>query len=157
IISGCYGAYSLGANNVANVTGVYVGQIFSLGNFGFEMTPEVASLIGAIAIIVGALTYSKGVMMTVGKNITTLDTCSAVISILGLAITLNIFTIIGVPVSSSQAIVGTVVGIGLVKGMKTVNKKTLTNIGIGWISTPLSSAAVTVLVYLAGTHLFGLN
>jgi PiT family inorganic phosphate transporter len=44
---------------------------------------------------------------------------------------------VGVPVSSSQAIVGGVTGIGLVKGAKTVSKRTLIEIAVGWVSTPL--------------------
>ena len=147
ILSGSYGAYSLGANNVANVTGVYLGQIFHIGGFKLVMTADVASLIGGFAIITGALTYSKGVMMKVGRDITQLDTYSVVISIFAQAVTLQIFTAIGVPVSSSQAIVGTVVGIGLVKGIKSVSVRTLVEIAIGWVSTPISAAIVTFLLY----------
>ena len=55
---------------------------------------------------------------------------------------MHIFTQIGVPVSTSQAIVGSVTGVGLIKGVKTVKKKTLIEIGIGWISTPLSSGVI---------------
>jgi PiT family inorganic phosphate transporter len=58
-------------------------------------------------------------------------------------VTLHIFTQIGVPVSSSQAIVGAVVGVGMVKDVKTVSKRMLVEIGIGWISTPLLSGLLS--------------
>jgi PiT family inorganic phosphate transporter len=129
IFAGCYGAYSLGANNVANVTGVYVGSGL--------LTPFQAAVFGSLSIAFGVLTYSKKVMQTVGKRIVHLDGFSAFISGLSAAITVHLFTQVGVPVSSSQAIVGGVIGIGLVKGAKTVSKRTLIEIAVGWVSTPL--------------------
>jgi PiT family inorganic phosphate transporter len=127
ILIGCYGAYSLGANNLANVVGPYVG-IGALSSFS-------GRLIGGIAIAIGVLTYSKNVMETVGKGITALDPVSALVTILSAAIVLHIFAQIGIPVSSSQAVVGAVLGVGLVKGAKTVSYKKLIQIFIGWICT----------------------
>ncbi len=131
IFAGCYGAYSLGANNVANVTGVYVGSGL--------LTPFEAALIGSLSIASGVLTYSKKVMDTIGKKIMELDGFSAFVSEFSAAMTVHFFTQVGVPVSTSQAIVGGVIGIGLKKGVKTVRKRTLIEIGIGWLSTPLST------------------
>ena len=137
LVAGCYGAYSLGANNVANVTGVYVGSgLLSAG---------MASLIGGISIAFGSLTYGKKVMMTVGKGIAPLDPFSAFVTILAEAFTLHIFTQIGVPISSSQAIVGAVVGVGIVGGLRTVSAKVVTKITIGWFMTPLAAGILTVL------------
>ncbi|MQY69315.1 MAG: inorganic phosphate transporter [Firmicutes bacterium] len=135
IIIGCYAAYTLGANNVANTTGTFVGVVP-----GFS--PFMATLLGGGSIALGALTYSRNVMYTVGKKITLLDPFSALIAVLAQAITLHIYAQIGVPVSSSQAVVGAVVGVGLVKGMKMVNKKTLTNIFAGWFFTLVGSGVV---------------
>jgi PiT family inorganic phosphate transporter len=131
IFAGCYGAYSLGANNVANVTGVYVGSGL--------LNPFEAALIGSLSIAAGVLTYSKKVMDTIGKKIVELDGFSAFIAGFSAAVTVHLFTQVGVPVSTSQAIVGGVTGVGLMKGAKTVKKRTLVEIAIGWISTPLSS------------------
>lgn len=135
VIIGCYAAYSLGANNVANTTGTFVGILP-----GFS--PFMATLLGGGSIALGALTYSRNVMYTVGKKITSLDPFSALIVVLAQAVTLHIYAQIRVPVSSSQAVVGAVVGVGLVKGMKTVNKKTLGNIFTGWLFTLVGSGAV---------------
>ncbi len=135
IIIGCYAAYTLGANNVANTTGPFVGVVP-----GFS--PLMATLLGGGSIALGALTYSRNVMYTVGKKITPLDPFSALIVVLALAITLHIYAQLHVPVSSSQAVVGAVVGVGLVKGMRMVNKKTLGNIFTGWIFTLIGSGAV---------------
>jgi len=137
VVVGCYGAYALGANNVANVTGVYVGAGL--------LTARTASLLGGLSIALGTLTYSKRVMDTVGKGIVPLDPFSALVSLLAEAITLHVFTQIGVPVSSSQAIVGALVGVGLVGDVQTVSGKMLGKIGVGWIMTPVSAG---VLAYL---------
>jgi PiT family inorganic phosphate transporter len=135
VLAGCLGAYALGANNVANVTGVYV----STG----LLSPFEGLLIGGLSIASGVATYSKKVMMTVGKRITPLDEYSALIAQLSGAITVEIFTQVGVPVSSSQAIVGGVAGVGLVKGAKTVSMRTLLEIAIGWVSTPISAGIIS--------------
>jgi len=134
IIIGCYGAYSLGANNLANVVGIYVesGMI----------DPFYAQIIGGLAIVFGVVTYSKNVMATVGSGITVLDPFSALVTILSGSLVLHIFAEMGVPVSSSQAVVGAVLGVGLVKGAKTVSYGKLGVIFLGWIVT------------LAGTILF---
>ena len=144
IFAGCYGAYSLGANNVANVTGVYVGSGF--------LTPFQASLLGSLSIASGALTYSKKVMNTVGRRIIELDGFSAFISTFSAAVTLHLYTQVGVPVSTSQAIVGSVTGIGLIKGARAVSKRTLIEIAVGWITTPLFSGVIAYLlmrIYMA--------
>jgi PiT family inorganic phosphate transporter len=137
ILIGCYGAYCLGSNNVANVTGVYVGA-------GVLSSPA-ASLIGGFSIASGVLTYSKKVMMTIGKGIAPLDPFSALVAVLAGAFTMHVFTQIGVPVSSSQAIVGAVVGVGISGDVQTVSIRMLTKIGLGWISAPASAALLAYL------------
>ncbi len=139
MIAGSYGAYALGANNVANVTGPFVGPD--------GLTPLWASLIGSGAIALGVITYSQRVMMTVGRNLVKLDAFTAFIAILGEAVTVHIFAMIGVPVSTSQAIVGAVLGIGLVKGAQTIRMRTLWRIVFGWLGTPTISAAVALGLY----------
>jgi len=137
IVAGCYGAYSLGANNVANVTGIYVGS--------GVLSAEAAALVGGLSIAFGVLTYSRKVMETVGKGIVPLDPFSALVAVLAEALSLHLFTQIGVPVSSSQAIVGAVVGVGLVGDVQTVSVKMLARIGVGWIMTPVSGGVLTYL------------
>ena len=91
-------------------------------------------------------------MDTIAKKIVALDGFSAFVSEFSAAMTVHFFTQVGVPVSTSQAIVGGVIGIGLKKGVKTVRKRTLMEIGIGWLSTPLSSglcAYILMRFYIA--------
>ncbi|MCG6893385.1 MAG: inorganic phosphate transporter family protein [Desulfobacteraceae bacterium] len=134
LTAGSYGSYSLGANNVANVTGVYVSAAL--------LTPTAASWIGGMSIALGVLTYSRKVMTTVGKGIVPLDPFSAFIVVFAEAATLHVFTQVGVPVSSSQAVVGAVVGVGLVGDLRTVHLSTLGRIGLGWVMTPVAAGAL---------------
>lgn len=139
-IVGIYGAYALGANNVANVTGIYVSSGM--------LTPFWGALIGGLSIALGACTYGKNVMMTVGKDLIPLSHFSAFIAIFAQAITVHIYAMVGVPVSTSQAIVGAVLGIGLATGTKTINVRTLLNILYGWLSTPTISGIMSYGIFV---------
>ena len=139
LISGCYGAYSLGSNNVANVTGVYVGAGL--------LSAQTAATVGGISIALGVLTYSRRVMMTVGKGIVPLDPFSALVVVLAQAMTLHLFTQLGVPVSSSQAVVGAVVGVGLVGDVRTISARMLLKIALGWLTTPLGAGLMAVGIF----------
>ncbi|MCD6104458.1 MAG: anion permease [Thermosipho sp. (in: Bacteria)] len=147
LIIGAYGSYSLGANNVANITGVFAKTI------GIQM----AALIGGLSIGFGVLTYSYKVMMTVGAQIIELDYFSAAIAVLGESITVWIYALIGIPVSTSQAIVGAVIGAGYAKGSKLVNKKIILKIVSAWVNTPISAGIITYLLYLLLKVIFKIN
>ena len=139
ILAGAYGAYALGANNVANVTGVYCQAKL--------LTPFWACLIGGISIAIGAATYGRNVMMTVGKSIIPLNAFCALVVVLSEAITVHIFAHIGVPVSTSQAVVGAVLGVGIIRNIKAVNFKVLYRILSGWLVTPLISCLFSYTLY----------
>ncbi len=129
IAAGSYGAYSLGANNVANVTAVFVGA--------GQLSVFSATLIGGLSICFGILTFSRRVMETVGKKLVRLDAFSALVVMLAEAMTVHFYTFVGVPVSTSQAVIGAVLGVGIVKGINTISRKTLTGILIGWVLSPV--------------------
>jgi len=141
MVAGSYGAYALGANNVANVTAVFVGA--------GELTLFSAVLVGGLSIDLGILTFSRRVMETVGRRLVRLDPFSALVVLLAEAIIVHIYTIIGVPVSTSQAVIGAVLGVGIIKGIRTVEKRTLMNILIGWFLTPAIAAVIALSIYFA--------
>lgn len=141
IAAGSYGAYSLGANNVANVSAVFVGAGY-LSVFS-------AVLIGGLSIAFGILTFSKRVMETVGKKLVMLDAFSALVVLLAEAITVHFYALVGVPVSTSQAVIGAVLGVGIIKGINTVSGPTLVRILIGWFLTPaVASFIATALDFV---------
>jgi PiT family inorganic phosphate transporter len=138
IVAGSYASYTLGANNVANVTAVFVGA--------GELSVSSAALLGGLSIALGIITFSRGVMETVGRKLIRLDPFSALIVVLAEAVTVHFYTIVGVPVSTSQAIVGAVLGVGIVKGINTMNRRNLVNVFIGWFFTPVVACFVGIVL-----------
>jgi len=155
ILAGAFGAYSLGANNIANVMGVFVpvapfpdmqfGQGFSISS------AQQLFLVGGLAIAVGVFTYSKRVMMTVGSELMRLTPLAAWVAVMSHSIVLFLFaserleqllanmslpTIPLVPVSSSQAVVGAVIGIGMLQGGRGIQWPRVYSIVKGWVITP---------------------
>ncbi|MBE0533908.1 MAG: anion permease [Rhodospirillales bacterium] len=161
ILAGAFGAYSLGANNIANVMGVFV-PVSPFTDFRVQDLFTVTSvqqlfLLGAIAIAVGVFTYSKRVMLTVGSELLPLSPVSAWVVVIAHSIVLFLFaseglehllatsglpTIPLVPVSSSQAVVGAVLGIGLLRGGRNIHWRVLGHIGLGWVTTPILAALI---------------
>lgn len=137
--SACYVAYSMGANNAGNA----VGPIANLNIF----SPTLLLLIGGISIAVGAVTFGKKVADTVGKGITPLDIPGAFVAQVSSAFGMHLFSLFGIPVSTSSAIVGAVVGVGLVKGARAISKKTIATILIGWVLTPTLAGSFCFLLY----------
>lgn len=161
IAVGAFGAYSLGANNIANVIGVFIGGapniIIDFGLFTLDGT-QLLFLAGGLAISLGIFTYSKKIIETVGKGIMALSAEAAIVVVLAQAIVLFIFSstslsdflaMLGlpriplVPVSSSQVVIGAVLGIGLVKGVQEVRIKTLSGVFLGWILTPIIAGVLS--------------
>ncbi len=140
IIAGCYGAYALGANNVANVATPLVQS--------GAMNAKSAVLVGAASIAAGVLSLSKPVMLTIGRGITRLDGMSALLVVAASGATVHFYAFVGVPVSTSQAAVGAVLGIGLVRGLQVIHWRTLGKIAIGWIGTPVVAVLFVALIRL---------
>jgi len=158
ILAGAFGAYSLGANNIANVMGVFVPVApFPDLQFGQDFSVSSAQqlfLVGGLAIAVGVFTYSKRVMMTVGSELMTLTPLAAWVAVMSHSIVLFLFaserleqllanmslpTIPLVPVSSSQAVVGAVIGIGMLQGGREIQWARIYGIVRGWAITPVIS------------------
>ena len=175
ILAGAFGAYSLGANNIANVMGVFVPispftDINILNIFNFS-SKEQLFLLGCIAFAIGVFTYSKKVMYTVGNDLLKMSPVAAFIVVLAHSIVLFLFASQGisnflqsinlpaiplVPVSSSQAVVGGVIGIGLLKGGKEVQWSIARKISIGWITLPVVASLISIIILFILQNIFNL-
>ncbi|MGM0381113.1 MAG: inorganic phosphate transporter [bacterium] len=151
VLAGIYGAFILGASHA----GIAVAPFYTAGIFaplqnslGLGIPAKAwAAGFGGVAIALGAATYAHKVIYSVGVQITTLDPFSAFSSVVAMSICVNLFKNYGVPVSSSQAIVGAVAGVGLTRGARAVSYGKLQSIAIGWVATPLFPAVITGFVY----------
>lgn len=175
VIVGAFAAFSLGANNIANVMGVFVSAAPNIevdfGLFAIDGV-QLLFLLGGIAIAAGIFTYSEKVMNTIGNGILSLSPEAAIVVVLSQAIVLFMFSStqlnvllssIGlpslplVPVSSTQVVIGSVLGIGLVKGTREINTKILYGIAAGWIATPLVAGIFTYIALFFVQNVFQLS
>ena len=96
---------------------------------------------------VGALTFGRRVTETVGKSITPLDLGGAFAAQASAAVGVHIFSMMGIPVSTSQAVVGAVIGVGLTKGLRVVKGRNIAQIACGWILAPTGAALFSCVTY----------
>lgn len=164
ILAGAFGAYTLGANNIANVMGVFVAanpfhDITLAADLSISAVHQLF-FVGAIAIAVGVFTYSRRVMMTVGTSLMPLNPVAAWVVVVAHSLVLFVFSseqlqqFVGqagvriplIPVSSSQAVIGAVLGIGLVqsrgKALRQFRWNVLLRVASGWVSTPIVAAVI---------------
>ena len=176
ILAGAFGAYSLGANNIANVVGVFLPASpfveFRLFDLFTVSSAQQLFLLGGIAIAVGVYTYSEKVVHTVGRGLYTLSPVSAWVVVMAHSLVLFLFaseglerllahlglpTIPLVPISSSEVIVGAVLGVALVKGRQNIRWRTLGRIGVGWAMTPAIASAVCFIGLFILQNVFNQN
>jgi PiT family inorganic phosphate transporter len=138
VLSACYMAFSLGANHV----GTAMGSVANIIGSSRWLT-----ILGGVALASGLLSYGKGVTETIARGITPLDPLSAFAAQASAAVAVHFFSILGIPVSTSQAIVGAVVGVGVVRGARTVSRHGLIEIIVGWIATPTVAGLVSFSLY----------
>jgi len=133
-------AYSVGANNIGNVAGPLI-----IANI-LDDTTILAVLFG-ISMGLGTVFFSRKVVFTVGNRITAMGPVLAFTSQFSAGLVIYIFTLLGIPVSSTQAVIGGILGVGMLKGTRSVDKKTIEYIFLGWILTPVISAILSMLAY----------
>ena len=175
LLVGAFGSYSLGANNIANVMGVFVpaNPFRDVTVLGLTITgTQLLFLLGAAAIGVGVATYSERVMRTVGGGLLRLSPEAALVVVLAHSLTLFLFaseslqhalvaaglpTVPLVPVSSSQAVVGAILGIGILKGARGIRFNVLGGIAGGWVATPVAAGVLCLLLLFVMDNVFDLR
>jgi len=168
-----FGSYSLGANNIAKVIGVFMtsspfSDLVITDNFQISALAQLF-FVGALSIVIGIVTYSHKTTETVGKKIFKLTPVSSLASIAGASLVLFLFSSTSierglnslglpsfplVPVSITQAIVGAVMGIGFAKGGRYMNYKILGKIGMGWFVTPVAAGLVCLVLLFIVQNVF---
>jgi inorganic phosphate transporter, PiT family len=174
ILTGAFGAYSLGANNIANVMGVFVNSTSLTIHFG-KITISTVNLLffaGGASIALGIITYSRKVMETVGNGVLSLTPETAIVVVLSQALVLFLFSssalynfltrsglpaIPLVPVSSTQVVVGALLGIGVIRGVQEIRFEMLGNIAAGWVLTPLLAGVLTFISLFFMQNVFGMT
>ncbi|MGE4298852.1 MAG: inorganic phosphate transporter [Desulfovibrionaceae bacterium] len=145
----CYVAISQGANDVANAVGPVAAIYMIARGHGFVTTAEVPFfllVVGGAGIAIGTALLGYKVMRTVGEKITVLTNTRGFSVEFGAAATVLMASNLGMPVSTTHAAVGSVVGVGLARGFKAVDFRVLGRIMIYWVLTvPISAFSCIVL------------
>jgi len=173
ILAGAFGAYTLGANNIGNVMGVFVPAApftdVALGRVTLTGAQQLF-LLGGLAIAVGIWTSSYRVMTTVGGQLFTLTPILALVVVVAHSVALFAFSSTGlrgllleaglpplplVPVSSSQAIIGAILGVALVKGGGAgIRGGVLVRIAVGWLLTPVIAGGLAFVALFVVQNVF---
>jgi len=160
---GAFGAYGLGVNDIANVMGVFVRvspfpETVSLGPLQITSV-QTLFLLGGLSIATGIYTYSERIMKRVGSGLTSLSPLAALIVVLSAGLVLFLFgsqelqTLLRaaglpgwplVPVSATQAVVGAILGISLVR-KSGIRLNALGEIVAGWIAAPLAALVISLV------------
>ncbi len=152
-------AFSHGANDVANSAGPLMAIIVATTQGGVPPVVKIDPLVltfCAFGIAFGIVSWGSRVVETLGEDIVTLTYSSAFTAQLAASLSVLILTRLGMPVSTTISIVGAIAGVGLAKGIKAVNLRTLLKIFSAWIvAVPavigLSIASYFLLTFLTAT------
>lgn len=158
LLSACCVAFAHGSNDVGNAiaplaTILFIQSTGTVPQSSLEI-PLWVLVLGGVGIVVGLAIWGKQVIATIGEGIIKLEPSSGFAAELATAATILIASSYGLPVSTSHALVGAVVGVGMVKNWRDVKIDTLKSIGLAWIvtipiATVLSGGIFIVLRYLA--------
>lgn len=151
VLTACYVAFAHGANDVANAIGpvAAIAQILVNGTISDTVSIPVWILaLGGLGIVVGVSTWGYRVMETIGKKITKITPSRGFSASFGAASSVLVCSLFGIPVSTSQIIVGAVIGVGLGGGINAIDLRVIRNIIVSWVFTIPISAVTTGIIYL---------
>ncbi|MEW6672052.1 MAG: inorganic phosphate transporter [Thermodesulfobacteriota bacterium] len=150
IVTACYVALAQGANDVANAVGPLAVIYFLVhtGSVGSQVpVPTFLLLFGGIGIAAGIAMAGHRVMETMGEKITTLSNTRGFSVNFATATTVLVASKLGMPVSTSHAAVGGVLGVGLARGVEAVNFGIVFKIILYWVLTVPASAATSMIFF----------
>ena len=146
----CYVALAQGANDVANAIGPLAVIYFLVneGNVGATVpVPVFLLMFGGVGIAFGVSMAGYRVMDTLGTKITTLTNTRGFCVDFAAATTVLIASKLGLPVSTTHAAVGGVIGVGLARGLEAVNFRIIFKIMIYWVLTLPASAVTSMIIF----------
>jgi inorganic phosphate transporter, PiT family len=152
ILSACLVAFAHGANDVANAIGpvaAVLGVLKTNSIASHSAIPAWLLVLGGAGIVIGLATWGWRVIETIGSKITELTPTRGFAAELGAAVTILFASKLGMPISTTHALVGAVFGVGMARGLKALNLQTLKEIVVSWIVTiPLCATLSIILFYL---------
>lgn len=153
IFTACCMAFAHGSNDVANAIGPLAavvgviesgGQILDKVSLAWWILP-----LGAVGIVIGLMTFGARVIETIGSNITHLTPSRGFAAEIAAASTVVISSGLGLPISTTQTLVGAVLGVGMARGIAALNLSVIRNIFVSWVVTlPIGAFLSIVFFYV---------
>ena len=150
ILTAFYVAFAHGSNDVANAVGPLAAVVAILKDGQVNMQVVMPTWILAMGggfIVFGLLIWGAKVMATIGEKITELTPSRGFAATFGAATVVLICSKMGLPISTTHTLVGSVIGVGLARGLATLNFDIIKMIAISWISTIPFTAIISMLCY----------
>jgi PiT family inorganic phosphate transporter len=159
LFTACSMAFAHGSNDVANGIGP-LAAVYSIVSSGGEVLQESNMpiwilLLGGAGIVTGLVTLGYRVMLTVGSKITELTPSRGFCAELAAASTVVLASRTGLPVSTTHILVGSVLGVGLARGIGALDLRVVLNIIISWLVTLPVGAVLSMIFFFILKSIFG--
>ncbi|WP_319422605.1 inorganic phosphate transporter [Pleurocapsa sp. FMAR1] len=151
VLSACFVAFAHGSNDVGNAIAplaaiVYIFHTNEVPINSLEI-PIWILVLGGLGIVAGLAVQGKNVIATVGENIITLVPSTGFCAEIATATTILLASRIGLPVSTSHALVGSVIGIGLISTNQEVRWSTIKSVVLAWVITLPVAAVLGAVIF----------
>lgn len=151
VITACSMAFAHGANDVANAIGPLAAIVDIVQSGGIIASnaglPFWVLALGASGIVIGLATYGYKVIATIGNHITELTPSRGFSAELATASTVIIASGLGLPISTTQTLVGAVIGVALARGLWALDLTVVRSIFLSWVITLPAGAALAIVYY----------
>lgn len=152
-------AFAHGSNDVANAIGP-LAAVYSIVEAGGDIAaksilPTWILLIGGGGIVLGLATFGFNVMKTIGKGITELTPSRGFAAELAAATTVVVASSTGIPVSTTQVLVGAVLGVGIARGLAALDRRVINKIFLSWVVTLPAGALMSIVFFYILKSIFG--
>ncbi|MCL5255890.1 MAG: inorganic phosphate transporter [Gammaproteobacteria bacterium] len=159
VVTACCMAFAHGSNDVANAIGpvaAVVSTVTSGGNFQSQAQLAWWVLpLGAFGIVMGLALFGHRVIKTIGEGITHLTPSRGFAAELAAAGTVVMASATGLPVSTTQTLVGAVLGVGMARGIAALNLNVVRNIVVSWVVTLPAGALMSIIFFFTLKAMFG--
>ena len=151
IVTACAMAFAHGSNDVANAIGPLAAVVSIVDNGGQIAAKSAIAWwilpLGGFGIVAGLAIFGHKVMATIGTGITHLTPSRGFAAELGAACTVVISSGAGLPISTTQTLVGAVLGVGMARGIAAINLGVVRNIVVSWVITLPVGAGLSILFF----------
>lgn len=157
LVSACFVAFAHGSNDVGNAIAplAAIAYILTTNSVPIDTLtiPYWILVLGGMGIVAGLAVQGKNVIGTIGEGIIPLQPSIGFCAELATASTILIASRLGLPISTSHAIVGAVVGIGLVRGWKNLRLETVRSVFLAWVITLPATVLIGAISFSVLTNL----